>query len=488
MASRKKSLVKHCRIFQWVEAKDPEFAGAIRDLCLEGVLSPGKGGAGVTFLYPEDAAYRADIVAKTYSDDADAAVKLIEALIVPDALHKASDFQARKVGNRLGVPFVVEGVNGGKVRLAGGAELAQANDFSPLERRAGKVAVWKLTGRVPAEGSGYAPPARVAKTKRGGAEPAGGAHRLAHIAKVAQDFLDWETGGHQGPDPFLAASVGLLHSLGPEDLRRVTPFLDYYPHVTLHLLVEPHKTTSGHLLSDQAITNWGGARVARDSFAEDYLGFMRGGLSVEQARSRRGEVERARAGLERSRPQAAIAEALHLYDTGAFTDSLPRESAEALAPGRKLWMDELRYQFHVLLEGLTRPHNPSELVHQMAELCSSHPGNDYARELSIMNKRLIDSDVAPRARLLAACRFIRSTDFLYQLAPPEAVGDNLGSPQPDDVNPYNPSAEGLAYLNRAASARVGGGGADCLSPQARRELELYVRLHGKLPDLGQLPA
>ena len=36
MASKKKGqLTKYCRIFQWVQAKDPDFAGAIRDLCLE---------------------------------------------------------------------------------------------------------------------------------------------------------------------------------------------------------------------------------------------------------------------------------------------------------------------------------------------------------------------------------------------------------------------------------------------------------------------
>ena len=112
MASKKKSLARHCRIFQWVEAQDPEFAAAIRDLCLEGTLAPGKKGNGVTFLYPNDPAYRGEIVALAYSDEADKAVRLVESLIVPDALHKASEFQARKVGSRLGVPFTVESVSG----------------------------------------------------------------------------------------------------------------------------------------------------------------------------------------------------------------------------------------------------------------------------------------------------------------------------------------------------------------------------------------
>ena len=477
MASRKKNLVKHCRIYQWVEAKDPDFAGAIRDLCLEGVLSPGKGG-GVTFLYPEDAAHRAEIVAKTYSDEADAAVRLVEALIIPEALHKASDFHGRKVGNRLGVPFAVERVSGSRVQLAGGAELAPAGDFSPLERRASAVAVWRLTGRVPTEGSGYAPPARGAKRKTGGAE-AGSPHRLAHIAKVAQDFIEWEACRHQGPDPFLAACVGLLHSLGPEELRAVTPFLDYYPHVTLHLLLEPHKTVGEPLLSEAAIANWGGSRVARAGFARDYLAFLSGGPTAEEARRRRAEIERERAPLERSAPQKVFALAHELYGAGA-------PAAGAADRCRKLWADELRYQFHVCLEALAAPHSPEKLVREMAELCASHPGNDYEGELSILNKTLLESDVRPVARLLAACRFIRSTDFLYQLVPPEAVGDNQGSPQPDDPNLYNPSAVGLAYLDRLATSAAAD---ECLSPRTRRALELYARLHGgELPKVGKPPA
>jgi len=486
MASRKKNLVKHCRIFQWVEAQDPEFAGAIRDLCLEGVLAPGKGGAGVTFLYPAEAADRAAIVARAYSEEADEAVRQIEALIIPDALETASDFQARKVGNRLGVPFTVERVSGAKVHLAGGAVLAPAGDFAPLKHRAGRVAVWTLAGRVPTEGSGYTPPARPARAaKRGGADPAPG-RRLDLLAKVAQDYLAWAAGGYRGPDPFLAASVGLLHSLGPEDLRRVTPFLDYYPHVTLHLLLEPHKTVGPPLLSEEAVAAWGGSRAARAGFAQDYLEFMRGGLAAEQARARRAGVERTRAGLERSQPQAAVAEAVRLYGAGAHAEGLPREAAEvlALSPGRKLWMDDLRYQFHVLLEDLTRPHSAPELVRQMGELCASHPGNDYARELSVMNLELISGDLARRPRLLAASRFICSTDFLYQLVPPEAVGEGRGSPDPDNPELYNPSAGGLAYLHRAAADRSG---AECISPQAARELKLYVRLHGRLPDVEQLP-
>lgn len=488
MASRKKSLEKHCRIFQWVEAKDPEFAGAIRDLCLEGVLSP-KGGAGVTFLYPEDGALRAEIVDKAYSADADEAVKLIESLVIPDALHTPADFKSRpSVGNRLGVRFSVASAGGSKVLLAGGAELTPASDFAPLSRRAGTLAVWKLTsGRVPVAGEKYTPPPRPAKAKTGGAEPAPSSSRLECIGKVAQDFIAWEAAGHQGPDPFLAATVGLLHSLKPDDLARVTPFLDYYPHVTLHLLLEPHKTAGARLLSDQAVDEWGGSRVARVGFAQDYLGFMgaSSGLTADQARARCSDVERVRAGLEKGRPQAAIVEALRLYESGAFSETLPQASISSLARGQKLWMDELRFQYHVLLEGLTRPHNAVELVRQMADLSAGHPGNDYGSELTLLNKGLIDNDVAPRARLLAACRFICSTDFLYQLVPPEAVGENLGSPAPDDRNLYNPSAEGLAYLNRLAAQRVGGGGdRDLLSPQARKELELYVRLHGKLPDLS----
>ena len=85
-ASKKRDhLTKVCRIFQWIEGKDERFASAIRNLCMEGALSPGHSSPGLTFLYPEDAAYRAEICDKAYSDDADSAVTMIKALIIPDA-------------------------------------------------------------------------------------------------------------------------------------------------------------------------------------------------------------------------------------------------------------------------------------------------------------------------------------------------------------------------------------------------------------------
>src|SRR5579863_7111629 len=76
MASKKKNHpTKVCRIWQWIEGHDEQFAGLIRNLCMEGALAPGF--AGVTFLYPEDKAYRDSII----DADGDEAVKMVQSLI-----------------------------------------------------------------------------------------------------------------------------------------------------------------------------------------------------------------------------------------------------------------------------------------------------------------------------------------------------------------------------------------------------------------------
>src|SRR3990172_7321550 len=129
MASKK--LQKYCRIFQWVDAKDSDLAGAIRDLCMEGALSGGRH-SGATFLFPSPGV-RKQIVKDAYSADPEKAIRLIEAHIVQDAVRTAAEFR-KGVGSRLGVALEVESGAGSSVVLKGGAKLKVAEDFHPLRK------------------------------------------------------------------------------------------------------------------------------------------------------------------------------------------------------------------------------------------------------------------------------------------------------------------------------------------------------------------
>lgn len=249
MASKKKDqLSKYCRIFLWLSQQDPDFAGAIRDLCLEGALSP-SGRSGVTFLYPKDKEYRAEIVQKAYSEEADEAVQLIQSLIVPDCLKTGSDFERGPVGSRLGVRYVVEKADPKKVVLAGGVELAPAEDFSPLASRADSIAVWLVAkGRLPLTGEAYTPPQRKPKGAghaTGGAEPAGSAARATLARTLEAEYAACLAGGEPRQNPYLKKVGGLLAHLqsnAPEALDRAALALDLDPVIAFYLLVEPYKT------------------------------------------------------------------------------------------------------------------------------------------------------------------------------------------------------------------------------------------------------
>lgn len=291
-ASSGKKLQKHCRIFVWVEGRDPGLAQAIRDLCLEGALAPSKASPGVTFVYPT-APVRDEIVDKAYSADAEEALRLLDAYIIPQCLPSAADF--RQVGgNRLGVQLRAVATEKGCVRLEGGALLRPAKDFSPL--RKDNIAVWEaVEGALPTEGPSA--PKRVAARgggrvrRRGGAEPPQGP---PPIAREKQPLLgDWEhlsaraniaiqveakfdkcmqKDGCRAFDPYLDSVASLLLFLKEKDPDRfvgVLPLLDRDPVTCFYILLEPYKTRGTPLLPDDLLfgrssDHWNGA----DSFLQ----------------------------------------------------------------------------------------------------------------------------------------------------------------------------------------------------------------------------
>ncbi len=505
MASKKKAqLTKHCRIYQWIEAQDPMLASAIHDLCLEGNLSPSHG-RGVTFLYPKEKALRDEIVEKAYSDDADEAQKLIESLIIPDALLTAADFNRRPVGNRLGVKIGVEAVEGSKVKLAGGAELSPADDFHPLSKRAGDIAVWLLTkGRVPTSGESYSAPVPARRgpkaPTRGGNGGEGPSERLLLARKVEAKFdrcmrLD-RCASH---NPYLAKVVSLLNYLKmahPDVLTKVLPVIDYEPVITFYLLLEPYKTSGENLIPDGILFGEGGWNCAHaygnavEEYKAIFASLPQQASSVYAFRDRAAvmaqiDLVRQKYGSlnPRSGPQfvqdcyAALASQNAIQ---GLTPILPDSTLAALAGGKKLWQDEFRFIVHEALQTMRQmPYTSDVLGSILRDICTCWPGNNYASEIRLANVADLRSNVAPRNELLLLGKFVNSTDFLYLPVAPEAVGEAWGDPNnPLDWAVYNRNAAALANLNRISGMVR----AEGVSPQALQELTIYVKTHG-----GQLP-
>jgi hypothetical protein len=516
MASKKKhQLAKHCRIFQWIEAQDPELAGAIRDLCLEGALAGGRRGA--TFLYPKDKAHRAEIVDKAYTDEADEAARLIEALIIPDALLQSADFKGRPVGSRLGVKYTVEGAEGGKVHLAGGVELVPADGFNPRGAFGSRLAVWVITrGRPPLEGEHYRPPPpeQRGSVPRHGGGLTGGAgaglnERQIIAANTEAEFDRCMKRDHcRTHNPYLARVVSLLNYLKAKaggTLQKVLPVLDYEPAVSFYLLFEPYKTRGEYLIPTPLLFGdgaWNGAD-AYGNAVEEYEAIFRGLPAVaatapdpqsgapavayvfrdRAAVAARVDAERQRIGglNPRQAPQAVQESYATLCQHNTISGLgpvLPEATLKALGGSKKLWQDEQRFTLHEALQELRHGSYTTETFAGIVrDLRTAVPGDDYVRELRLSCATDLKINVAPRHELLMLAKFVNSTDFLYTPVAPEIVGGAWGSMDPADWQVYNRNAVALGNLRRTTGmARPTG-----VSPQTLQELQIYAQTHGGLP-------
>jgi hypothetical protein len=506
MSGKKKTMTRFCRIFQWLEDQDAELAEAIHNLCLEGALSPGRSG-GVTFLYPKDKAYRAEIISKTYSDEADEASKMVESLIVPIALIAGADFNSQAVGNRLGVKLVVESAEGSKVKLAGGIELSLAEDFQTLSRRAGDIAVWIVTkGRLPLEGEAFKAPSGDRKKGRGVAGGARGGGIISDRAVLATS-LEGEFDRCQsrdrcaGNNPYLAKVVSLLNFLRakhPEVFTKVLPMLDFDPIITFYLLFEPYKTSGDYIIPDSIMFGdggWNGSDLFSNAVFE-YEGMFRalelqndGAFVFRDHAGVASQIDSQRQALSSSsNPRGAPPAVQEVYaklasdnSIGGMRPILPESTLAALGGLKKLWQDELRFIIREALQTLrTQPYSTSDFAAIVRDLRAKWPGNNYADEIVLSNLAYLKTNVAPRSELLLLLKFVNSTDFLYVPVTPEQVGARWGSMNPTEWEGcYNGNLVALNNLRRTTGMVRGGCG---LSPQTMQELELYKRTNGRLPD------
>jgi hypothetical protein len=526
MTSKKKGqLTKFCRIFPWIELQDSDFAGAIRDLCMEGNLSPGHYGTGITFLYPKDKSYREEIVSKAYSDQADEAIRLIESLILPVLVTSAADFRG-DIGSKLGIKIEVEGVTGDKIKLKNGAVIVPVNSFKPLKRD--NISVWMIdSGRAPMEGPEFKPPKRV----RGGVETTEEQPKITQLSKRAELASTVELNFDRcmrtdrciSNNPYLENSVSLLAHLKRYQLdlfTKVLPIIDRDPGVTFYLLVEPYKTHGEYLLPNDVLygeNGWNGTMTYEDPVSE-YKSFfenlssndgnsannnLTGRYEIPKAFSEpdsvRSMVDQMRTSLTGNLNKVRTPTDLRaLYATlestntiGGFGPILPESTLKALKNGKKLWQDEFRFLLHAKFQQLGvgqsddgLNYSSTEYAGEIVRFIRDHmPGNNYSHEAKLSNLEAFSHDVHPTERFAALTGFINSTDFLYTPVPSEKIGgfwgggtNNFDSHDPRTMGIYNAERSKEMALNRYNTTIKSG-----LSPQTILEIRTYISRHGKLP-------
>jgi hypothetical protein len=519
MTSKKGQAHKQCNIYQWIESQDSEFAGAIRQLCLESALVPNWRAAGVTFLYPGDAKFRAEIIDHTYSEKADEAERILKSLIIPDVLAQCSDFERRPIGSKLGVKYNVESASNGKVKFTNGTELAAATNFNPLASRADKIAVWVITkGRPPLTGESYKAPAPNRKVDGGGRAVHGGEPEpLSYRAQMAGEV---ENAFHlcmmkdrcRSHNPYLGKVVSLLNYLkakSNEVFTKILPILDYDPAVTFYLLLEPYKKSGEYLIPENLLfaNGWNGGTIYGDA-VEEYKAIFRSMPTMTEMsatdsqsgmplipyvfRDRRAvaaqiDISRRQINATNGREVGQLVQDVYaILSTNNTIQGmgpiLPDSTKAALGGSKKLWQDEYRFIIHQAMEELRQMPDYAQgglnvFTTVVQSLRFSWPGNNYSDEIVLSNLKDLKTNVAPRDDQILLAKFINSTDFLYMPFAPEAVGGTWGSMNPTDWEVYNRNAVAL----RTLSTHTGMVNPTGVSANTLQELELYKQIHGVLP-------
>jgi hypothetical protein len=277
MATRK--FKSHCKIIDYVESVDPELAAVIRGTCSDMTLSSTKGKPGITFLMPEDKAFKKKLADLAYSDKPEDLLKagdMISSLIIRDIFKSGSEWMAHKddIPNSLIPPQHVEiaSATANEVTFANGAKATLDTNFKDASRK-NNLAVWKLTsGEIPVttdknaklkyantgkkgKTGGYDVTAQVAASER---------FKIAlavENAYVLHQLQKTSGSNSHSRDVYLENTLSLVNYIANVRKDMATLHDKVLPLISLdkidfYLLVEPHKFGGNYLLDDMLIREW----------------------------------------------------------------------------------------------------------------------------------------------------------------------------------------------------------------------------------------
>ncbi len=485
MADKKKhELVYFCRIFQWVQKQDPDFADAIKDLCMEGALS---NKYGVTFLYPTDKSYRQKIIDKTYSEDANEAVRMLESLLVPIALLSGRDWDKQPVGNKCRVLFKVKVVDSGTVEIEGKEPivLTLCSEFKKLGNNQNAV-VWLVKkGTLPTSGGElYEMPKLERKAPKGktGAGDDDNIVRILIAMSVEGQFKSCMMADRcKKYNPYIGTMISLLKFLKskyPDVYKDILPLLDYDPIISFYLIVQPYKTTGKYFLSDDVLRDWKCTIIYKNA-VEDYVGFVREGCVDAGDKVLKFQEE-----LQGKKPQDLIDCVTKIYNE-IDTSIVP--NVKSLVPNQLLWQDLFRFVISMAVQNmyLSIKFNPLDWDSVVSIIKELWSGNDYVKESMLVDNVEVQKNITMvRIPLLLFVKFINSESFIYVCRDYSSVNakdsQSFGSLNPRDVTIYKSSLKSYVMLCNNNSEMLR---SDGLSDRVLRELKQYKEEYGKLPDI-----
>lgn len=267
-----KKLQVFCKIIDFIQDQDEEFADIIRATCNDVVLNATRNKPGITFLMPEKK-YREEIANLAYSSDIAEAAKaseMIQSLILSGAYENGAQMKEDPfLANCLMTPQVVEveKVDGGKVHFKSGAIAERDMKFKCTRD---KFFVWKLTGKLPIR-TKDAPrrdfvkkPAMKKGTAKHGSYESDFSKMITRnkiMVAIENIYLSHElqrrTAGIKVPDVYFLYTCSLLsylHEQNREVFEQMMLEMSL-DKTDLYFLIEPH-TDGNYKIDGQIIDDW----------------------------------------------------------------------------------------------------------------------------------------------------------------------------------------------------------------------------------------
>lgn len=483
-------LVKYCRIYQWIEKHDSEFAECIRDLCLEGALSPHKDINGITFLMPDKGSkLRENIIKYTYSNkegaDADMAIKLIESLIVTDLIPDIKTFETIKknnisIGNRLRFRLHINDIKNNHVLFKNGLKLEPVNTFNTIAKKEYStssnklnLAVWRIVeGEPPIEGDRH-------EIKR---KPKidGGSDCLCLInplSKLVDNYraefailVETEYSNSiksfttHTNNQYLSVVIKILtylHDKKKDAYIRIKPLLDIDPIITFYIILEPYKTEGTYLitkeeLSDEVLKYILSSTNSYKDASNEYKKFLSQIIDMPNVKIFSNPLDVINS-VHMIRNEllnnVLVKELLHhiIEVYMALEKSNCINGINPILPetlfqhyntnhNKRMWQDEYRFMLGECLKSLKVEPDVKMKINIFNNITNKLkediPGNNYSQELVIMNDSnyLLTACLKDRKKILQY--FITSSDFLFFTNGLDCIVTNAAPKVTEYINTY----------------------------------------------------
>lgn len=462
MSTDKRKVQKYCRIFNWIQDYDEEFAEVLTNLCVERVIDTSKKHPSITFLMPKGK-LRTEIIDLAYSEKPEKAVDMIISCVLPYGFPTIESFnnaQPNQIGNKLRYLFPKITNPNNKTVNFGDKLVIKTSHPRLIPRDNAKIYVWDIESGQPPNNFNKFVDKQEYVIPEGSRQVRGGqdckvdpitqlnSKPRAIFAQTVEQLVRDEIQKIHSKNPYLSIVVLLLQRLiertNFQIFLKVRPILDIDPIITFYILVEPYKLVGEYLVSDDIFNQrlFDNILKVRNAFEnpadeyrkilnrpieENYASFNNTKAVIESVNNLRNKL------LNDTEARLLPEEILRIYNHLEEKNEIKGSGSESVNIGnifpeslvahyqnnhnKRLWQDEYRFIIGECLRTMkTEPDSEARAV-VFNNLCNTLKlqlrGDNYSDELCIMNNSDYPLTACVRDRVRMMQYFVNSPDFLF---------------------------------------------------------------------------